>query len=78
MKKLFENGVVVGSLLMVGILGLIFGFVCLEGWIFMLLWNTIVVKVFAISEITFWQGLGIMAICNILIKSGTTIIQGKK
>lgn len=78
MKELFEDGVAIGCLSIIGILGLVFGFICLEGWILMLLWNVIVIKVFAIGEITFWQGLGIMAICNILIKSSTTIIQGKK
>lgn len=45
-------------------LGVIFGVLCLEGWLGMLLWNATLPVVFSgVSTISFWQSVGI----NILI-----------
>jgi hypothetical protein len=39
------------------------------GWIVMFLWNNALAPVLHISEVTFWQGLGILVLCKILFSS---------
>lgn len=77
--RLFDNGVFIGCLALLIILplclGLVFGMLCLEGWILMLLWNAILVPLFNFGTLTFWWGVGIVLICNILFKSSKKIIQ---
>lgn len=41
-------------------------FVSIGGWIVMLLWNWLVPPLFDRPTITFWQGLGLLALCRIL------------
>lgn len=54
-------------------LGLIFGFMCLEAWILMALWNAVIPCVFAtIGPITFWQMMGLELICTLLLPGGVS------
>lgn len=77
--RLFEHGAFIGCLALLLILplclGLAFGMLCLEGWILMLLWNAILVPLFNFGTLTFWWGVGIVLICNILFKSSKKIIK---
>ena len=50
----------------------------LEAWIVMLLWNAIVVSIFALPTIGFWTSCGIMLLCNILFKSGSAAVSSLK
>jgi hypothetical protein len=42
------------------------GFIALGGYIVMSLWNWLLPPLFAWSPITFWQALGLLALCRIL------------
>lgn len=39
----------------------------LLGWIFMLIWNWLLVDLVKFPEITFWQGVGIIILGNIIV-----------
>jgi len=56
--------------------GVIFipGAVLLVTWLFMLLWNALMTKVFGLPEISFWQGLGLIVLAKFLFGN----ICGKK
>lgn len=41
-------------------------FIALGGWSVQLLWNWLLPPLFGLRQITFWQGLGILALCRIL------------
>ncbi len=41
-------------------------FVALGGWIVQLLWNWLLPALFGWHSITFWQALGLLALCRIL------------
>lgn len=77
MNELIENafdrglgwGILVTILIIVLALALVFGFLCLEGWIVMLLWNAVIVSVFGAPTLSFWLSVGILLLCNILFKS---------
>jgi hypothetical protein len=47
------------------ILGMLL-FIAIGGQIVMLLWNWLLPQLFGWREITFWQAIGIMALCRIL------------
>lgn len=67
----------VGALILVVILllGLVFGLMCFEAWILMLLWNVVIAGVFGwTAPIGFWVAFCIMLLCNILFK-GVRIIK---
>lgn len=59
------------------IFAFVFGILCFEGWILMLLWNAVLVPLFGIGALKFWWAVGIILICNILFKGATTITTGK-
>lgn len=51
-------------------LGLAFGVMAFEAWILMLLWNAVIVSLWASApSLTFWLAFGLILICNILFKS---------
>ena len=41
-------------------------FIALGGWIVTSLWNWLVPGLFHLPALTFWQGLGLLALCRIL------------
>lgn len=53
-------------LVLLGILLLAFAIMCFEGWILMLLWNWLLVSLFGISTIGFWQGVGLILLLNLI------------
>lgn len=53
-------------LVLLGILLLAFAIMCFEGWILMLLWNWLLVGLFGISTIGFWQGVGLILLLNLI------------
>ena len=44
----------------------IFAFVAIGGFVVQLLWNWLLPPLFGWREITFWQGVGLLALCRIL------------
>lgn len=42
------------------------GFIALGGFLVQALWNWLLPPLFGWHEITFWQGLGLLALCRIL------------
>ena len=72
-----EHGVAIGCLAIILVvvlaLGLVFGALCLEGWILMLLWNAILVPLFNFGVIKFWWAVGIILISNILFKGVSSV-----
>ena len=53
-------------LVLLGVLLLAFALMCFEGWILMLLWNWLLVSLFGISTIGFWQGVGLILLLNLI------------
>ena len=47
------------------ILGMLL-FIAIGGEVVMLLWNWLLPSLFGVPEITFWQALGLLALCRIL------------
>ena len=41
-------------------LAMVFGWFCLEGWIFMLLWNWLAVGLFSAQTLSYWLCVGIV------------------
>jgi len=42
------------------------GFIALGGYVVQQLWNWLLPALFGLHQVTFWQGLGILALCRIL------------
>jgi hypothetical protein len=53
-------------LILLGLLFLAFAIMCFEGWILMLLWNWLLVSLFGISTIGFWQSVGLIFLLNFI------------
>ena len=68
--KLYEVYAVGGCLLflvvLVLILGLLFGAYCLEGWLLMLVWNYVAVEQFALPMLGYWAWVGIAWALNFI------------
>lgn len=66
----------VGAIIvLVLILALIFGILCFEGWLLMLLWNAVIPAIFVgAPTLSFWLAVGLILICNILFK---TVVRNK-
>ena len=48
-------------------LGLLFGAMCLEAWIIMLLWNAVMPCIWATAPtLSFWVSFGLMWLCHLL------------
>jgi hypothetical protein len=61
------------------ILALVFGLLCLEAWIVMLLWNAVIPLLWATAPtLSFWVAMGLMLLCNLLFGSTVRIGSGKK
>lgn len=62
-------GVIIGVII---VLALVFGLLCLEAWICMLLWNWFVVGMLGLTNLymeNIWMMWGVILLCNILFKS---------
>lgn len=58
-------------------LGFVFGIVCLQAWLIMLLWNWVVVNLFGAPVLGFWVAFGLRCLCFLLFK-GINIFTKKK
>ena len=56
-------------------LGLLAILIVLLGYPVMLLWNWLIPEIFGLSEITFWQAIGINVLCTILFRPNINIKQ---
>lgn len=61
-------GTIVIILCIALILGIAFGVFCLQGWIFMLLWNWLAVSLFNAPVLSYWVCVGIVFALNFLGK----------
>jgi hypothetical protein len=53
-------------------LALVFGSMCLQAWLVMLLWNWVAVELFGLPAISFWLAFGLRWLCGLLFRSRTT------
>jgi hypothetical protein len=56
----------------VGVMGIIVGFIFLVAWVTSLLWNWLMPLVFGLPEITTLQALGLQLLSSLLIRSNYT------
>ena len=71
-------GVIIGVIL---VLALVFGILCFEAWICMLLWNWFVVGMLGFANLymeNIWMMWGVMLLCNILFKNSNYNSNNKK
>jgi uncharacterized membrane protein YkgB len=59
-------GTIVIILCIALILGVAFGLLCFQGWIFMLLWNWLAVSLFNAPALGYWVCVGIVLTLNFL------------
>ena len=59
-------GTIIIILCLALVLGIVFGVFCLQGWIFMLLWNWLAVSLFNASALGYWVCVGIVFALNFL------------
>jgi hypothetical protein len=55
------------------LLGFIAIVIVLLGYPVMLLWNWLMPEIFGLSEITFWQAIGLNVLCTILFRPSISI-----
>lgn len=72
--NLYENyhWVVATAILILALaagLGLVFGVMCLQAWLVMLLWNWVAVSLFGAPIVKFWTAFGLTWLCGLLFKS---------
>ena len=61
------------------ILAIAFGFLCLEAWLVMLLWNAVIPLIWVTApELGFWAAMGLMLLCNLLFGATVRVGSGKK
>ena len=71
------ESILIAVLIVIFVIGGLFGLFCLEAWIAMLLWNACLVgAIGVVSTVSFWQMAGIMVLFNTLFKA--TIPTSKK
>ena len=64
------ESVLIAILIVILVVGGLFGLFCFEAWIAMLLWNACLVGTVAfVTPIGFWPMMGLMILFNILFKS---------
>lgn len=72
-ERIFDNfsiglAILLSIFTIVIVLGLAFGVFCLQGWIFMLLWNWLAVALFGAKVLGYWVCVGIVFALNFLGK----------
>lgn len=66
-------------LCLVLVLAIVFGCLCLEAWVVMLLWNAVIPLIWATAPtLGFWAAMGLMFLCNLLFGSVVRVSSGKK
>lgn len=59
-------------LVLIGLILVLIVLIIIEGWVVASLWNWLMPTIFGLTTITTWQGVGILALCNLLFKSYIT------
>jgi hypothetical protein len=81
LEDVFDTNIVLGCLAVILVvalaLGIVFGVLCFQGWILMLLWNAILVPLFGFGALKFWWAIGIILISNILFKGASSVSKSK-
>ena len=62
----FSNGE--KTLAIIGLIPILIVFIMIKGWCIAYLWNWLMPTIFGLTTITFWQGVGIFVLCDILFK----------
>lgn len=76
--RIWEEHSIVGAIVLivgvvVGCLAIAFGFLCLQAWLVMLLWNWVAVSLFGAPTLSFWISFGLCWLCDLLFKSKVTM-----
>lgn len=53
-------------------LGFVFGVMCFQSWLVMLLWNWVAVELFSLPAIGFWMAFGLRWLCGLLFRSNAS------
>ena len=62
-----NNGCLATIGIIILVLGLVFGGLCLEGWLVMLLWNAVLPLIWANAPtLTFWVAVGLVFLIDLL------------
>ena len=56
----------------IGYLAWMFGMMCFQSWLVMLLWNWVAVDLFGAPVLTFWVAFGLRWLCSLLFKANIT------
>lgn len=57
------------------VLAIVFGCLCLEAWLVMLLWNAVIPLIWATAPtLGFWAAMGLLLLCHLLF--GSTVRSG--
>lgn len=59
--------------IVIGAIAWIFGIMCLQTWLVMLLWNWVAVDLFGAPALSFWVAFGLRWLCSLLFKSKVTV-----
>lgn len=59
--------------IVIGAIAWIFGVMCLQTWLVMLLWNWVAVDLFGAPVLSFWVAFGLRWLCSLLFKSKVTV-----
>jgi hypothetical protein len=65
--------ILLSILIIIGALAYVFGMMCLQAWLVMLLWNWVAVSLFNAPMLTFWVAFGLRWLCSLLFKSKVTV-----
>ncbi len=75
----YETGLAI--LLCIGIaigwLAWMFGIMCFQSWLVMLLWNWVAVELFGAPVLTFWVAFGLRWLCSLLFKTRVSVNKEK-
>jgi hypothetical protein len=64
-------GIIIGSLAWV------FGVMCFQSWLVMLLWNWVAVELFGAPVLTFWVAFGLRWLCALLFQTRVNVKKEK-
>lgn len=69
--------ILLSILIILGALAYVFGMMCLQTWLVMVLWNWVAVQLFGAPALTFWVAFGLRWLCALLFKTHVTVNKEK-
>lgn len=70
MKKLYNkiigSNIMTGSLMVIFFIILVFGLFCITAFIFQILWNWLIVMIFGLMVLNFWEAMGMIFLISFL------------